>query len=305
MEQEKNKIAIYEEIRSNTDLVTKDQFKVPMTEVFGRGTLGNHESFGGKNIVENAARVQQAIDNVGELQNIWNHSHSQWAWKHINMSFHSPIRNMRQVAAEMGNKKNALDSAKWRQVENEIKLRKLEEKLKNGIENGTLDYWKEVELKVKLAQMKEGFAEGMTYIEGAMKDVLALEEIYQQLKSKVSNFSEYDVEKEETISHMKRSLVQCLRDVRQMGAISKGEQEYVEQIGINPSKLQMILKQYVENEAKSDSWDVGDLHEFVDSLARELSETYKVDQKVLLLQGMDPEPNEEFTFINKLALPTQ
>ena len=289
-------LAIFEEIRK--DLATTSELKVPMSYVFGRGTVKAEKSFGNTSLLVNSTKVDHAIQNVEELQSIWNHSHSQWTWRHLNLSYHAPYKNMRQIAAEMAKKKSALNEAKWRHVETEIKIRKIEEELQS--EN--LDYWREVELKVKLTKLKEGLAEGMTYVEGAMKDVLVLNELYEQLKEKVSGFSEHDIEKEETKSHLKRSIVQCIRDVRQFGSISKGEQEYVEQIGVNPMKLQAVLRGYVESEAKQQTWDVSGLYEFVDKLADELTDVYKVDAARMQLQGFKNEPVEEFSYSNKVAL---
>jgi hypothetical protein len=294
-------LAVFEEIRRDLT-VANNNVKVPMAMVFGRGTVGNVQSFGGRSLAENTQKVDYALANVGELQTIWNHSHTQWMWKHLNLGWHAPMRNMRQISAEITAKKGALNEAKWKQVESELKIRKIEDELQKGQENGTLDYWREVELKVKLAKLKEGIAEGIVIIEGAMKDVLVLNELYEQLKEKVSGFSEADIEKEETKSHLKRALVQSIRDVRMSGAITKAEQEYIEQIGINPMKLQGILRAYVESEAKSDSWDVSGLYEFVDKLTDELVETYKVDEKRMALQGFSTEVFEQFAQSTKLAL---
>lgn len=290
------KLAIFEEIRK--DLATTSELKVPMSYVFGRGTVKAEKSFGNTSLLVNSTKVDHAIQNVEELQSIWNHSHSQWSWRHLNLSYHAPYKNMRQIAAEMAKKKAALNEAKWRHVETEIKIRKIEEELQKE----DLDYWREVELKVKLTKLKEGLAEGMTYVEGAMKDVLVLNELYEQLKEKVSGFSEHDIEKEETKSHLKRSIVQCIRDVRQFGSISKGEQEYVEQIGVNPMKLQAVLRAYVENESKQETWDVSGLYKFVDQLADELTDVYKVDAARMQLQGFSNDPVEEFSYSNKVAL---
>jgi hypothetical protein len=294
-------VAIYESIRR--DLTTgATKINVPLSYVFGRGLIGDKDSFGGSTLNENSAKVDQALANVEELQSIWNHSHTQWTWRHLNLSYHSPIRNMRQVAAEMASKKAALSEAKWRQVESEMKMRKIEEELNRGLEEGTIDYWREVDLKIKLAKMKEGASTGTLYIEGAMKDVLALNDLYEQLKAKVTGFSEHDVEKEETKSHLQRSLVQCIRDVRERGAISKGEQEYIEQIGVNPMKLQGLLQKYVASEAEEDNWSVSGLYEFVDKLTDELADVYKVDHKRMELQGFNPEPVADYSYINKVAL---
>lgn len=296
MSEEKKGLAIFEEIRK--DLATTSDLKVPMSYVFGRGTIQGTQSFGNTSLSVNSEKVDKALQNVDELQSIWNHSHTQWTWRHLNLSYHEPYKNMRQIAAEMARKKAALNEAKWKHVEAEIKIRKIEEELqKEG-----LDYWREVELKVKLTKLKEGLAEGSTYIEGAMKDVLTLNHLFEELKSKISDFSEYDIEKQETKGHLKRSIVQCIRDVRQAGCISKGEQEYVEQIGVNPMKLQALLRAYVENEAKQDTWDVSGLYEFVDKLADELADVYKVDAARMRLQGFSNEPIEDFSYSNKVAL---
>lgn len=301
-EEKTTELAVFEEIRRDLAIKSKD-VRVPMAMVFGRGTTGgNLQSFGGRSLAENTQKVDLAIANVSELQTIWNHSHTQWMWKHLNLSWHEPMRNMRQIAAETSRKKAALNEAKWRQVDAEIKIRKIEDELQKGTQDGTIDYWREVELKVKLAKLKEGIAEGIVIIEGAMKDILVLNELYEQLKEKVSGFSEADVEKEETKSHLKRALIQSIRDVRMSGAITKAEQEYIEQIGINPMKLQGLLRAYVESEAKSDSWDVGGLYEFVDKLADELVEVYKVDEKRMALQGFSTSIFEEFAQSEKLAL---
>lgn len=298
----KNEIMVYEQIRS--DLAVKSSnVNVPLAMVFGRGSTGGQlQSFGGNSLAENTKKVDLALANTAELQKIWNHSHTQWMWKHLNLSWHAPLKNMRQVAAELSRKKAALNEAKWRQIESEVKLRKIEDELEKGMQSNTLDYWREVDLKIKLAKLKEGIADGVVVIEGAMKDVLVLNELYEQLKQKVSGFSEADIEKEETKSHLKRALVQSIRDVRMCGSITKAEQEYIEQIGINPMKMQNILRAYVESESKSEEWDVSGLYEFVDKLTDELVDNYKVDEKRMELQGFNTSIFEEYSQTEKVAL---
>ena len=297
MSDDTKELAIFEEIRKDITLTDGSEYKVPVAAVFGRGTLAKTESFGGRSLAENSKLVDTALQNTQELQNIWNRSHTEWTWKHINLSYHSPLKNMRQIAAEITGKKNALNEAKWRQVKNEVKIRKLEEKLSDP----NLEYWDEVEGKVKLAQLREGMAEGSLYIEGAMKDVLALNELYEQLKSKVSDFSEEDVEKEESKSHLKRSLVQCIRDVRQSGNITKGEQEYMEQIGVNPGKIQRMIREYVAEEAISDSWDTNGLHDFVDHVVSNLIDNCKVDEAKMNRMGFKHEPAAGLGYDKKIA----
>lgn len=292
-------LTIVEKIKNN-DLVVSDgsEHKVPMSYIFGRGISTKTESFGGRSLAENAVITDKAVQEMQSLQKVWNHSHSQWDWKHIVFSYHSPFRNMKQIEAEMSRKRAALNEAKWRQVKNEIKIQKLQEEL----EAGNLDYWREIDIKVKLAELKEGIAEGSEYIEGAMKDVLALKEIYDNLKEKVANFTEEDFEREESKSHLKRSLVQCIRDVRQFGSITKGEQEYMEQIGVNPSKMQLLIQKYVIEESKEESWDTTGLMKFVDSIVDDLIDNKKVDVVRMNLMGFDDEPAKGINYDKQVAI---
>ena len=297
---DKKEIAIYEQIRTDVAVVDGTEYNVPMAAVFGKGTVAKQESFGNRTLLENTRLVDKAVANTQELQNIWNHSHSQWDWKHLNLSYHSPLKNMRQIAAEINGKKAALNSAKWRQIEQEVKIRKLEEKL----EAGSLEYWKEVDIKIKLAKQREGMADGVLYIEGAMKDMLALNELYEQLKEKVSDFSENDFEAQESKNHLKRSVVQCIRDVRQGGSITKGEQEYLEQIGVNPGKMQLLMQQYVQKE-REEAWSTQGLQTFVNEIVDELIDVQKVDIQRLEMMGFDSEPVTEYSYDKKVALLTK
>jgi len=244
-------------------------------------------------------KVDEALNNASELRNIWNHGHSQWTWRHLNLSFHSPYKNMKQISAEISSLKSSLNSAKWSYVRSEAQIKKLEEKLNDP----DIEYWEEVESKIELAELKEGLAEKMLLIEGAMKDALTLNELYEQLKSKVNSFSEEDFEKEEAKNHLQRSLVQCIRDVRQYGSITKGEQEYLEQIGVNPSKAESLMKEYVEHEREKSSWTVTELYEFVEELADELIHKHNIEKVRMDLSGFTNEVNPKITFTKPLAIP--
>ena len=273
-------VTIYEKIRSEITTVDGSEYVVPISEVFGRGTLAKSESFGGLTLRENAQKTDVILQETACLNNIWNRSHSQWTWKHLNMTYHAPWKNMKQVAAELQSKRQALNDAKWGQVENEVKIKKLEEKLDKGLE-----YWDEVEAKIELAKLKEGMAEGMVYIEGAMKDVIALGEIYHEMKKQVDSLTEEEFEKAEAESHLKRSLVQSVRDVRQFGSISKGEQEYLEQIGANPSRVQLEMRAFVEQEIQTPDWSTNLLDDFVNYMCNELLNVAQVQNKRMDLMG--------------------
>ena len=296
---EKKELAVYEELVKEIAVAEdKTHYVIPMGSVFGKGSLATTESFGGRSLAENTELVDKALANTNELQNIWNRSHSQWDWKHINMSYLGDYKNVRQIAAEISNKKSALNDAKWRHVKAEIKIKKMEEKLLSG----KLDHWKEIELQVELAQAREGLAQGMTYIEGAMKDVLALNDLYEQMKAKFDGFTESDFEKEESKSHLKRSVVQCIRDVRQQGSITKGEQEYLEQIGVNPTRMMYLIREYINKEEATSGWSTEPLFEFVNGIVDELIDVVKVDRIRMQNMGFNPDHIDSLTYDKTVAL---
>jgi hypothetical protein len=130
-------------------------------------------------------------------------------------------------------------------------------------------------------------------IDGALKDVLTLHDLYNQLKDKVGDITEEDVEKEESKAHLQRSITQCVRDVRQSGSITKGEQQYLEQIGVNPSKMQEVIRAYVQQE-KGMGWSTEPLGDFVRQITDELIDSEQVDIKRMRMQGFNHEYNTNF-----------
>jgi len=289
----KNELTIIDEIRK--DVVLKDSNRIPVSAVFGRGLSEKQESFGGRSLAENAMRVDQAMVKMDNLHDLWNHSHTQWVWKHITCSWLSPYANIKQVTAEMQRKRGALNEAKWKQVKNEVRIQKYAEELDRIYEmretkaDPELDKWKEVDLKIKLAQLKEGIEEGNKLIEGALKDVLILEKVYEELQEQIDGFTEEELELQESKSHLKRSLMQSIRDVRQYGVITKGEQEYMEQVGCNPTKIQNLLRAQVEKEEKDESWNNLDTIKFIDEVVEDLIDNHKVDVERLKIVGFNPE----------------
>jgi hypothetical protein len=290
--EDKYDLAPFEESIKHAIATSEIKPELDVAKVFGTQGLGEIESFGGVTLAENAQRVDKVLQDSYPLQRIWNRSHTNWLWRHVNLTYHSPIQNIRQLAAEIQKKRGAINSAKWGQLKGEIAIRRMEERL----EAGDLHPQKELELRMSLAQSKEAMADGMAYIEGAMKDILELGDLHQQLIEKHGPVTETMVEEEETKTHLKRSLVQCLRDVRQQGTISKGEQEYLEQIGANVSKVQAEMQNYVAGDKSDDApWDSSGLFTFIDDLTEILVKANVAEKRMEHL-GLEEKVNVENTY---------
>jgi len=287
-----SEITIKKENKQDLVDVAEEARGKSIAEVFMATNLAEVKSFGGLTIAENAKKVDLAIANVAETERIWNRSHSQWTWRHINLSYAAPMKNLRQVSAEMTRKREALEEAKWNYLKNEIKLKQKEERLAKE-----KDPLKSQLIEIDIAQLKSGMANGMKYVEGAMKDVLTLSNLYDDLKDKFSDYTEEDFEKEEARSHLKRSMVQCLRDVRQSGRITKGEQEYLEQIGVNPGKITLDMLAYLEYEQKIEDYTVKPMYEFLDDMCTKLLDQLQVDKVRMELQGLRDHYDSDALFL--------
>ena len=253
-----------------------------LSEVFSAENLPYVQSFGGKTLAENAQKAELAILNCTETERIWNRSHSQWTWRHINLGYAAPYKNMRQISAEVSSKREALEEAKWNWLKTQAKIKIKEDQILKEKDPNRQEL-----LEVELAQMKSQSASGMKYVEGAMKDVITLSELYNQLKAPYEGYTEEDFEREEAKSHLKRSLVQCLRDIRQSGRITKGEQEYLEQIGANPGKVFQDMIKYLQEEEQSDDYTVKGMYAFLDHMCDMLIDQLKVDEVRMALQGLE------------------
>jgi len=249
----------------------------------------NLPSFGGNTLPQNIKKAEIALQEMEPIQQIWNHSHSQWMWKHLNLEYVSPMKNMRQISAEITRKRQAFEEAKYKYLEKQVLIEKLTKRF-----NDSTDELEQADLQVKVSKHQHSLKEMRRLIDGALKDIMTLNDLYKQLKDKVGDVTESDVEREESKAHLQRSVTQCIRDVRQTGSITKGEQQYLEQIGVNPSKMQHLIRGYVKEEANSD-WSTQPLFEFVNTIVDELIDNHKVDIKRMESQGFSSDFNEEFT----------
>jgi len=276
--------------------------KLSIAEVYSKGMYADRKSFGGKSLVENAKLCDEAVQIATNLNEIWNHAHTQYAWKHINFSNFDPILNMRQISAEIQNKADIVDQSKWNVLETQIKIQEVEHKLGQLDESIPQQRFKKMRLMLALGSMRSSEERDLLMLEGAMKDLIAIKGNYEELNKTVSGITEYEIEEDQAYAHMSRSIQQCIRDVRQSGSITKGEQEYLEQIGINPSKLLNAIKNYLIREENSDNWDTRELFEFVNSLANDLARNLKVSETRLSITGLNPKPDAGAASIIPVAL---
>ena len=156
---------------------------------------------------------------------------------------------------------------------------------------------RKVHEKTKLVSM---IASNKRMCEGHARRLQFVDKFRDKLDFYGRGFNEISC-KEESKTHLKRSIVQSIRDVRMSGSITKAEQEYLEQIGVNPMKMQNLIRQYVKQEAESTSWDNKGLYDFVDGIVKDLIDNHKVDIVRMEYMGFDSKPIENMSYDTTVA----
>ena len=132
----------------------------------------------------------------------------------------SPLRMLRQIAAEVDKKKRALLEA---QISFKKKQKKLEKaKNKNNHELASI-------LSLQLEDFEQS-------IHNAMKDIAVLSDRYNEIKSKnnIDDWTEADFEEEERSFHVRRGFELGYQQIMQNGRLGKDIIEYLQQYGVHP-----------------------------------------------------------------------
>lgn len=203
------------------------------------------KSFGGKDLSSNLSDAELAISQIGNDLRIHNHSNTQFSWKRFVLSHKGGLRNIRQITAEINKKRMALHEAKHKYNKKKIKLESLQDKVKNGTD---LDRFVIMEANADICEITESLELLLSPIEGAIKDILTLKSVYDEIIKEYPNYTEVDLEREEVAYWIRRVFSQSLRDIRQSGSVTSGNQHAIEQMGFNVSYIINILTDYLKNE---------------------------------------------------------
>ena len=243
--------------------------------------VAQHKSYGGKTLQQNLENAEKAIAKVQYTERIWDRSRSQWMLKFLTCSNADGWLRLRQISAEMNRKRTALSGAKFGYMKKltEAKIKR-DEMLEEKNEN------KKLLLEIEAA-------ETLVKVEGALKEVETLAQMHDELKERLGDITEEEFEKCQTKAHIKRAVMQSVRDVKEKGSIGVGNAEYLEQSGISTSAMQKEILAFIEHESKSGIGDTSMLHQFLDAVADKY-EGVVIQQAEWL--GFDPNAKMNLTF---------
>jgi len=248
-----------------------------------------------KEIKELSKKTAESLIKCEYATKIWNRSRSGMMLRNMTVGGeYSSLRQMRQVAAEIKMKHLAMIEAKYKILKRRKKAEIKREKANtesNKLKRDLLILEAE-ELESRAVMVEEPYI-------GAMREVVELSRLHDFLEKKIreehGKFDEEVFELEESKYWVRRSFDQSLRDIRQFGNITVGNQELLEHIGFDPFVVKKMLIDFLkDNENRT---DVNGQHilKFLDVCAEKfcnvsvarmkfLGLPYDVDNKHLLLE---------------------
>jgi hypothetical protein len=261
-----------------------------MTDLILRSFNGEmqQKSYGGNTLATNFANAQNAIDKVRYTEKIWDRSRSQWMLKFLTCSNADGWLRMRQISAEMARKRTALIGAKFSYLKSLTETKILRKEM---LEEDDED--KRLLLEIEAAEKENGAAETLIKIEGGLKEVETLSQMHDTLKAKLGEITEEEFEKAQTKAHIKRAVMQAIREVRECGKIRTGNAEYLEQAGLSTTAVLRDIFDFLEEESQAGVKDTSLLHIFLDKMAKKY-EAGSIQQAEWL--GFDPNMDKNLTY---------
>lgn len=235
-------------------------------------------------IKENLPMIKEGSDNFMKTQ-------SAFMDNMLTVSHPTPIRNLRQILAEVNKTMQALRESHFSLKRKEIEIKKYEKKLLT----------EEDELERELIQVEiddrlSGIEVTKGYISGAIRKITNYIIQYKSILDSigVSSFDEIDFEAEEEKYHIMKAFDQALTAARTRGGtIDEGNHIYLNQIGINGASAQKDLLAYLHKESQCFSRGEEPSHEMILTFLNEMSEKYKgCSSKYAVSKGMTGEISE-------------
>ena len=181
-------------------------------------------------ITETMPLIHHAVKATGKSQ-----SQTTFQLMTLNMMAETPLRRLRQIAAEIQKKEDSLHSGYYGAKKAELSIK---EKYKDGSEMSVLE----------AQEIESDLLRSRRLIENTYKDIGVLQEAYKDIQESFGigdDWSEEDFEKEEVIHHSRLAIKQSYRSIMNTGSIDQGNQEYLEQFGIHPQSAFAIISDYI------------------------------------------------------------
>ena len=217
--------------------------------------------------------AKNSLVEMSPLHDLWNRSNTDWALENITISMGgaTPIRKLRQISAEVEHRSLAMEGAKYSILRKNAEIKEFKRRLKEDV----LTSFEREMIEIDIAEKEGQITATVRKFSGAIKDVTQLKRCYDEIVSANGIPTNEEIEKEAHRSSLIRALMQSIRDLRQSRIISAGNQEFLEQCGVNPTTVFVRLVGFIKEEHDNMYTGTDELTSFVFSLADDLISTEK------------------------------
>ena len=190
---------------------------------------------------EDLAVISAKMVEVDRATRAFGKTQSQYMDRIMTLTSLSPMRNLRQILAEIEKRRSALREAEVGYMRQKLKHEQLQKQL-----TAETDPDKQAELKIDLYEIEGQLSASMLYVEGALKQIYAYQSAYDEIRQTydIDNWDEKDFEAAEERHHIMKAFEQSSAVFQATGTIDAGNHEYFRQIGVHPMTAQIDLMRY-------------------------------------------------------------
>lgn len=227
--------------------------------------------------------IKAGLPEVHRATSLFMKAQSQFMDNMLTVSANTPIRNMRQILAEMNKVREAISEASFKLKKSQIELRRKQRQLESLTnEDGSIKLGSD-ELDVELLDVE--IMEILTnaeaikgYMSGAIRKLANYTEQYQAIEAAhgVGEFTEVDFEEDEERYHIMKAFEQGLCAARSHGGvIDEGNIIYFTQIGVNGAHAQSCVLEYLYAEEALLKQDKAPTHKAYRDFLDRMATTFK------------------------------
>jgi len=205
----------------------------------------------------------------------------------LTMMCDAPYRRLRQVLAQIEQKRMSIEDAAFKLRRQKIQVSRLRE---NDDELAQL----------KADQLEHSFHRSKNYLESSLKELATYQDVYDEIKAAHNipdDWDELNLEQEEIANHIRMAFRNGVRNMMVTGMMNMGTLEYFEQFGIHPVTAKTMISDYLErcDKALQDGSmpTVDHLYEFLDTCAETFKDCHK---SVMRRIGIDDLIKDEYLF---------
>jgi hypothetical protein len=252
-------------------------------EIYGNKELIESKDYGHmvNFIKENLSLMSQESQHFGKNQ-------SQFMDNFLTVSHPTPLRNARQILAEITSKVGALKEAQYNHRKSLIQVKRLKTKIEKEKDSIELE-----EHQNDLAYELEKLEDGKLYVNGAIRALTNYISQYKAILSKhnITQMSEKDFEKEEEKYHIMKCFEQAICAARARGGvIDEGNHIYLSQIGVNGALAQHYVDLFFTEESEIIKNGLGIDGSYLPSFLEHVAKTFAgCSKKMADIKGIELE----------------